>query len=92
MEAQLLYNLTEGRIASAIAATEHRCISYYGYASDPQQPLWTNVNTALANMNPNRYFAWPSNMAYHNLCTNITPPPGCANLLRLGHKFCIQTT
>lgn len=92
MEAQLLYNLTKGCIANAIAAAECHCMSSYGDALDPQQPLWTNVNTALANMNPNRYFARPSNMAYHNLCTKITPPPGCASLLGLGHKYCIQTT
>jgi hypothetical protein len=88
----LLYNQTEGRVAHAIAAAERRCISHYGYASNPRKPTWENVTTALANMHPTRYFARPSNVMFHNLCTTITPPPGCASLLGLGHKYCIQTT
>ena len=43
-------------------------------------------------MNPNHYFARPSNMAYHNMCTKLLPLPGVDSLLGLGHKFCIQST
>jgi len=33
------------------------------------------------------YFARPTNLAFHNLTSHITPPPGLHKLLGLGHKF-----
>lgn len=91
-ENQRLFQLTEGRIENSVAAAKRRCTQYYGFASDPHMPLWINVNDALLNMNPRQYFARPSNMAYHNMCTTLVPPPGVESLLGLGHKFCIQST
>jgi hypothetical protein len=41
-------------------------------------------------MSPNEYYTRPGNMAFHNLCTTATPPPGTAALLGLGLKFCIE--
>ncbi len=42
-------------------------------------------------MTPHEYYTRPGNMAYHNLCTTATPPPGTAALLGLGLKFCIES-
>lgn len=33
------------------------------------------------------YFARPTNLAFHDLTSYITPPPGLPKLLGLGHKF-----
>jgi hypothetical protein len=30
-------------------------------------------------------------MAFHNLCSSATPPPGLANLLSMGLKYCIKS-
>jgi hypothetical protein len=42
-------------------------------------------------MKPFHYFTRPNNMAFHNLCTEATPPPGIASLLGLGLKYCIES-
>jgi hypothetical protein len=42
-------------------------------------------------MKPYHYYMRPNNMAYHNLCSDTTPPPGIASLLGLGLKFCIES-
>jgi hypothetical protein len=42
-------------------------------------------------MTPYHYYSRPNNMAYHNLCSNASPPPGIASLLGLGLKFCIES-
>jgi hypothetical protein len=42
-------------------------------------------------MSPHEYYTRPGNMAFHNLCTTATPPPGTAALLGLGLKYCIET-
>jgi hypothetical protein len=42
-------------------------------------------------MKPYHYFTRPNNMAYHNLCSGTTPPPGIASLLGLGLKYCIES-
>ena len=34
------------------------------------------------------YFSKPSNLAFHNLCTRLQPPPNLRSLLGLGLKFC----
>ena len=36
------------------------------------------------------YFHRPSQMSYHDLCTNTSPPKGIGLTLGLGLKFCIQ--
>jgi hypothetical protein len=56
-----LHNLMEGRIANLITAAERRCLKYYGFASNPTNPPWTTITNALRNINPNHYFARPSN-------------------------------
>ncbi len=33
----------------------------------------------------------PSNLAYHNLCSSIQPPPGTKELLGLNLKYCLAT-
>lgn len=46
--------------------------------------------SALANIPAQQYFARPSTLAFHNLCTMLTPPPGLISLLGLGHKYCLE--
>ena len=41
-------------------------------------------------LTPQSYFIRPNNMAFHNLCQNATLPPGIANLLGLGLKYCLE--
>ena len=42
-------------------------------------------------MEVNDYFNRPSNMTYHNLCSDLQPPQGIGATLGLGLKFCIQS-
>jgi hypothetical protein len=43
-------------------------------------------------MTPFHYFLRPNNMAYHNLCSDTSPPPpGIASLLGMGLKYCIES-
>ena len=60
--------------------------------SDPNEPPWSQRIRALANTPTQQYFSRPSNLAFHNLCETLTPPPGLITLLGLGHKYCIERT
>ena len=76
--------------ATISRATRRDCLHWYGFIADPDLPVWKNVVNAIGDMHPRQYFNRPNNMAYHNLCTCLTPPPGTASLLGLGHKYCIE--
>jgi len=85
------YLRTASKIASAERAADCQCIEWYGFISNCYNPEWLNRLRALAQMNAAHYVARPSNVAFHNLCTYLTPPAGCLFLLGLGHKFCIES-
>jgi hypothetical protein len=58
--------------------------------SDPSRPTWENRLHALANTQSSHYFAYPSTMAFHDLCVLNQAPEGVLLLLGLSHKFCIR--
>ena len=65
-------------------------IKTYGFSCNYNLPQWNNLENVITSMTKLEYFHRPSQMAYHNLCTQVTPPQGIGITLGLGLKFCIQ--
>jgi hypothetical protein len=63
----------------------------HGFYSDHTEPPWKRVEEVLGNMTKFQYFNRPQHMAFHNLCSQITPPKGIGATLGLSLKFCIQS-
>ena len=63
----------------------------FGFVANPTLTHWENKKTILKNTPKNIYFNVPSNMTFHNLCTNNKPPIGTGQLLGLGPKFIPET-
>ena len=74
-----------------LLSIEKDCKIAFGYAANPDLPLWNNTENALYHQSPEEYFSRPNKMAYHDLCTNRRPPAGIGSTLGLGLKFCVQT-
>jgi hypothetical protein len=72
----------------SLASTAHRV---YGFLPDPSKNFWENRLRILGETTPFHYYSRPSNMSYHNLCTDAKTPPGIASLLGMGLKFCIES-
>ena len=53
-----------------LLSIEKDCKVAFGYAANPDLPLWSNTEKALYHQSPEEYFSRPSKMAYHDLCTN----------------------
>ena len=76
-----------GRRQNKIAA-----VAKYGYWANPNLPTWKAVNQILLHMPlPQFLNLYKCNQtAFHNLCTQQTPPAGIEQLLWNGLKFCIE--
>ena len=81
---------TTGKILAAEGEANRRCIEWYGFVSDYYSPEWRNRLNALSNMSVATYLAQPNKLAFHDLCSFLTPPPGCLMTLGLGLKFIIE--
>ena len=89
LDRNLTKNLIQIRNDShySLKTTVHRV---FGFLCNPDKNKWTNKARIVGDMSPHEYFTRPSNMAFHNLCTTAKTPPGIANLLGLGLKYCIE--
>ena len=67
-------------------------LRHYGFWANPNHPLWLQCSTVIRQMTVHQFLQLfqRSSTAYHNLCTQLTPPLGTERLLWLGLKFCIQ--
>ena len=63
----------------------------FGFIANPSYSKWENATNILRNTPISKYYNKTNNLAYHNLCTRLTPPNGIGSLLGLGLKFCIKT-
>ena len=70
--------------------TQQDCKTLYGFAANPNLPLWQNIESVITNMSAAEYFNRPVNMTYHNICNKKKPPDGIRVTLGLGLKFCIH--
>jgi hypothetical protein len=82
--------LTTERIQNAERHAIKECRAHYGFAANPDLPLWKNVPLAITQMPPRLFLERPERGGFHNLCTTLVPPEGTNNLLRLGLKYCIE--
>jgi hypothetical protein len=59
----------------------------YGFTANPYLSINHNAATIVANLPKSQFFVRCTNVAVHNLCTIIPPPPNIASLLGLGFNF-----
>eukprot|EP00978_Attheya_sp_CCMP212_P043054 scaffold274282_cov42-Attheya_sp.AAC.1 len=57
--AETLARLTTQRIHTAEQQTIKECRSYYGFAADPDKPLWENIPYAISQMPPRLFLEQP---------------------------------
>ncbi len=69
--------------------TESQCLRNYGFVANPNTSLQKNFNTTLRNL-PIIAPKQPSNLTFHNLCTDTEIPLGTRQLLGLNLKFCLS--
>ena len=61
--------------------------NYYGFTANPSFSTHHNACIHMGNLPPFDYWNRPSNMAFHDLTSSITPPPNLRSLLGLGLGF-----
>ena len=66
-----------------------QCLRHFGFAADPKAPIQKNFKTALENL-PMTTSKQPSNLTFHNLCTNREIPTWTRQLLGLNLKHCLS--
>ena len=65
----------------------------YGFLADPAKETWENVKEYFESMPLEQFFVGrPTNMACHNICTDVEAPVGIEHLLGLGGKYCEKKT
>ena len=64
----------------------------YGFSSNPDLPLWKNVETELGTMDLTEFNSRPRNAACHNLLRANAMPLGTPQLLGLGLNYCVKPT
>ncbi len=62
----------------------------YGFVADPFKTKNHNVAIQFGQMACWIYFHRPTNLACHDLCTTISPPPNFRALLGMSLNFCPQ--
>ena len=62
----------------------------FGFVPDTDESLWQNTANIFGQMSPHHFCSRPANMSFHNLCESNKLPPGTANLLGLGLKYCLE--
>ena len=62
----------------------------YGIVENPKLTIMGNMKTHFGLMNTIKLKNNLTGRKFHNLCTHLTPPLGCGDLLTLGLKFCIE--
>jgi len=71
--------------------TANKCLANYGFCANHSQTLQHNFNNAIRHP-PSPFFQQPSNLAFHNLCTDSLLPPGTKQLLGLDLKYCLASS
>ena len=66
------------------------CTNQYGFTANPNLTHWQNCKNKISQLPTSTYFNSITNLTFHNLCINHSPPPGTKHLLGLGHKFIPQ--
>eukprot|EP00978_Attheya_sp_CCMP212_P027198 scaffold90925_cov61-Attheya_sp.AAC.2 len=66
--AETLARLTTQRIHTAEQHTIKECRSYYGFAADPDKPLWENIPYDISQIPPQLFLEQPEAGGFHNLC------------------------
>lgn len=61
-----------------------------GFLADPELSPRHNLQVVLSKMPSCEYSSLMTNMKYHNLCKELTPPLNVGRLLGLGLSFCLQ--
>ena len=61
----------------------------YGFYADPDKSLTYNFNQAIKTRDNRLIQNQPTNLSYHNLCTQQQPPNNTGQLLGLNLKYCI---
>ena len=76
-----------GRKQNKLAA-----LATHGFWANPNLPTWKAVQTVLLSMPLPQFFNLHKNnqIAFHNLCTALSPPTGTDQLLWNGLKYCIE--
>ena len=62
----------------------------YGIVENPKLTIMGNMKTHFGLMSTIKLKNNLTGRKFHNLCTHLTPPLGCGDLLTLGLKFCIE--
>lgn len=70
--------------------TEINCLKNYGFIANPRQNLQTNFNKTIREEKSNLY-QQPTNLTFHNLCTDNAIPPGTKQLLGLNLNYCLAS-
>ena len=63
---------------------------HFGFQVDPTLPAWINADRIQASRTPTAIDRQVSNLKFHNLCTNLTPPLGIKSILGFDLKHCVQ--
>ena len=66
------------------------CLKTFGFIANHHHLLHKNIQNALCHMPAEAFFHKINKLTFHNLCTELLPPPGLCIFLSLGAKFCIQ--
>ena len=69
----------------------HSIYSAFGFIADLTKSTRENAATYLANMTVGDYFNRPTNMAFHELTSYLSPPKNLRSLLGLGLKFILNS-
>ncbi len=65
-----------------------RLTQCFGFVANPSLSTNHNVAIQLGQMACWIYFHRPTNLACHDLCSTVTPPPNFRALLGMSLKFC----
>jgi hypothetical protein len=75
---------------NSLNLTKIRCFSNYGFCANPKHTLQLNFNNAIHTETPTPH-SQPTNLAFHNLCTQNVTPVGTKQLLGLNLNYCLAT-
>jgi len=77
-------------LSQNILSYKIRCLKKFGFIADPKLPLRKNFKKRI-HIRQSPLFRQPSNLAFHNLCSNNNIPTGTKQLLGLNLKYCLST-
>jgi hypothetical protein len=75
-------------LENKLLRTQQNCKKTFGFCSKPDQSKRKNFNNAIAAL-PSNMCTQPSNLTFHNLCTNQQLATRSRQLLGLNLSFCL---